>query len=189
MTLTGKVEAVLVGQAAQSLITTRQPEIALNFEGIVGDKHAGFTRRADGRVPHFPRGTLIRNERQVTLVSVEELAEVATALNVPEVLPEWLGANVLVSGIPRFTLLPIGARLFFANGAVLVVSGENEPCTGPGKVLQAHFPERIKSASQFPKAAIHKRGLLAVVELPGQLAAGESVRAKLPSQPAYSATD
>ena len=184
MTLNGKVETVLVGQAAQSLVTTRQPEIALNFEGVVGDKHAGFTRRADGRVPHFPRGTVIRNERQVTLVSVEELAEVAAALNVPEVLPEWLGANVLVGGLPRFTLLPIGTRLFFERGAVLVVSGENEPCTGPGHVLKAQFPE-LRSASQFPKAALHKRGVVAVVELPGTLAAGEGLRAELPSQPVY----
>lgn len=185
MTLSGQVEAVLVGQAAQSLITTRQPEILLNFEGVAGDKHAGFTRPADGRVPHFPRGTLIRNERQVTLVAVEELAEVAAALGVPEVLPEWLGANVLVSGLPRFTLLPIGTRLFFGRGAVLAVSGENEPCIGPGKVLQAQFPTLIKSASLFPKAALHKRGIVAMVELPGPLAAGEPVRAELPTQPAY----
>lgn len=185
MTLTGKVEAVLVGQTAHSLVTTRRPEVTLNFEGIVGDKHAGFTRQADGRVPHFPRGTLIRNERQVTLVSVEELAEVAATLGVSEVLPEWLGANVLVSGVPRFTLLPIGTRLFFTNGAVLVVSGENEPCTGPGKVLQAQFPELIKSASKFPKAALHKRGVLAVVELPGLLTTGEGVHTEFPSQPAY----
>lgn len=185
MTLNGKIEAVLVGQAAQSLVTTRQPQIELNFEGVMGDKHAGFTRRADGRVPHFPRGTVIRNERQVTLVSVEELVEVAATLNVPEVLPEWLGANVLVSGLPRLTLLPIGTRLFFSSGAVLVVSGENQPCTGPGKVIQAQYPQLIKSASLFPKAALHKRGLLAVVELPGQLAAGETVRAELPSQPGY----
>lgn len=185
MTLIGKVEAVLVGQAAQSLVTTRQAEIGLNFEGILGDKHAGFTRPADARVPHFPRGTIIRNERQVTLVSVEELAEVAAALNVPEVLPEWLGANVLVSGAPRFTLLPIGTRLFFGNGAVLVVSGENQPCTGPGKVLQAQYPHLIKSPSAFPKAALHKRGVLAMVELPGTLAAHEAVRVELPSQPTY----
>jgi hypothetical protein len=179
----GLIARVMVARDPGSLVSTSIPQTAVTFEGFDGDKHAGFTRGADGRTPHYPRGTRIRNDRQVSLVSVEDLAQIASGLGVPVVEPEWLGANLLVSGLPRFTLLPPATRLFFAEGVVLAVSGENEPCLGPGRVMAQHYPQL--TASRFPKAARHRRGVVAVVEKPGVIHAGEAVIARFPDVASY----
>ncbi len=170
----GMVLAVLVGRNKHSLVSVPQTEVNATFEGLEGDRHAGFTRPADARKPFYPRGTPIRNDRQVSLVAVEELAQVAQALELPEIRPEWLGANLLIGGIPALTLLPPHTRLFFEGGVVLLVSEENLPCSGPGKVLQTHFPEN-PHCKEFPRAALHKRGLVAVIERPGLIRLGEQV--------------
>ena len=79
--------------------------ITLNFAGIVGDCHSGLTRKSDSRTLRlYRRDTDIRNVRQLSLLSVEELAEVAAAMDIPEVKPEWVGANLVTSGIPDLTL-------------------------------------------------------------------------------------
>lgn len=171
---TGTVLAVLVSRDKHSLVSTPQAEVNATFEGLEGDLHAGITRPSDGRKPFYPRGTLIRNDRQVSLVAAEELAEVAQALNLPEIRPEWLGANLLIGGLPALTLLPSGTRLFFSGGAVLLISDENLPCVGPAKVIQARFPQN-PHCKDFPRAALHKRGLVAVVERPGLIRVGDSV--------------
>ncbi|MEW5872952.1 MAG: DinB family protein [Chloroflexota bacterium] len=179
---TGQVVAVLTGADPDSLVTARQPQVVVNFSGLEGDKHSGFTRPSDGRTPYYPRGTGIRNDRQVSIVSVEELEQVAAALGLPEILPEWLGANLLLSGIPNLTQLPTRTRLVFSHGVVLSVTGENLPCTGPGKVLQDHY-NQDGLATQFPQAAIQRRGLVAVVEKPGILWPGEQVEIERPALP------
>jgi len=133
--LNGRVEAVLVCESAESLESTRKVWIETSFAGVAGDKHGGVTASSGGRTPFYPRGTEIRNYRQASIISVEEMAEVARILSIPGVLPEWLGANLLVSGIPRLTQLPPFTRLFFEGGAVLLVERDNEPCPGPGRIL------------------------------------------------------
>ena len=138
------------------------------------------------RVPWFPKGTLIRNTRQLSLVSREELAEVARALGVPHVLASWLGANLELVGVPRLTQLPPGTRLFFPEEATLVVEGENQPCVGPGRVLEAHHPDLRGLASRFVKAAWRRRGLVGWVERPGLIRAGDEVRVMLPPPVTYS---
>ena len=50
----------------------------------------------------------IRNDRQISIVSAEELALIAKELHVPEVKPEWLGANLLISGIPNLSAPVMG---------------------------------------------------------------------------------
>jgi MOSC domain-containing protein YiiM len=152
--------------------------------GIEGDKHSGMTRLSDGRTPYYPRGTEIRNDRQVSLVSQEELAQVAAALDVPVIQPEWVGANLLLQHIPHLTQLPRGTRLVFARGAVLIVEGENLPCIGPGKILEAQYAREDLSAA-FPKAAMRKRGLVACVERAGDISEGDEVTAEIPAQVPY----
>jgi len=170
----GRAAGVYLGLEAKSLVTTRQDQVQVVFEGFAGDKHAGFTRPADSRTPQYPRGAPIRNERQVSIVSVEELRQIAAALGLPEILPEWLGANLALEGIPNLTQLPPGTRLYFPQQAALVVTAENRPCSGPGRVLQERY-QRPGLESAFPKAAMHRRGLVAVVERPGVIGAGDAV--------------
>ncbi len=183
--ITGKIVGLYLGLEAHTLVTTPCEQIVANFRGLEGDKHAGFTRGADSRTPYYKRGTEIRNVRQVSLVSIEDLADVAVAMKLPEVRPEWLGANVAVTGIPRFTLLPPNTRLIFSSGAVLSVSHENMPCVSPGEVIQDNHPERKGLKSLFPKAAIHKRGVVACVEIPGLISCHDEVQVDLAEQIPY----
>lgn len=182
------VRSKLAGRVAQCLIAdggdfrSRGVEaLDLDFAGIVGDIHAGVTRRAGSREPWYPRGTPIRNNRQVTLVSVAELAEIATAMELPRVAPEWIGANLVIDGIAALTSLPVGTRLFLAGGAVLFVEGENAPCRIAGRSIAEHCPGSEGLDLLFPKVAQHRRGLIASVERPGNVAEGQEVAVRMPA--------
>ena len=172
--ITGRVERVFVAREPDTLVSARVDNVNVLFGGFEGDKHASWTRRADARVPWYRRGTLIRNERQVSIVSSEELIQIALGLGVSEVRAEWLGANLELSGVAALTRLAPRTRLVFSSGAVLTVEGENMPCRGPGRAIQQAL--RIRGIeTRFPKVALHLRGIVATVELPGEIAEGDTV--------------
>jgi hypothetical protein len=179
--LTATVTWLAVGDQAETFVTRPVSTVELDWTGIVGDGHAGLTRKADVRIPHYPRGSVVRNERQVTVVAADQLAEVATTLALPEIRPEWLGANMMLAGIPHLTLLPPATRLIFASGAALVVDWENQPCTGPGGVIATHYGD-ASLRSRFVKAALEKRGFTAWVERTGSIAVGDAVQVVMPPQ-------
>lgn len=181
----GTVVCALLGLNRDSLVTTPFDQVEVTLEGFNGDRHAGLTRPSDSRKPYYPRGTIVRNDRQVSILSVEEMEEVARGMGLPEIRPEWLGANLLLRGIPDLTRLPPSSRLFFEHGAALYVSGENKPCIHPGNVIQERFPDRVDLAAAFTKAAMHLRGLVAVVEKPGRITVGEAVTVKIPTNYRY----
>ena len=183
----GTIQALLLCLDPHSLVSTRVHEAEAGFEGLVGDKHAGLTKLSDSRTPFYSPGTVIRNYRQITIVSMEELAQVASALNLPEIKPEWLGANLALEGVPDFTLLPPTSRIFFPRGAVLSLTGENLPCKNPGRVIQEQYPGRPDLVEGFVKAAMHKRGVVAVVEKPGLLEDGDEVKFMVPGHYRYNA--
>ncbi len=189
----GTVTHVLVGENRDkvehdpdALITTVCPGARVTMEGFDGDKHAGFTRLSDSRTPHYPLGTEIRNNRQVSIVSIEELTLIATTMGVPAVLPQWLGANLAVRRIPDLTHLPPSTRLFFSQDAVLVVEGPNMPCLYPGKVLQRQYSGIPGLSTLFPKAAINRRGVVAWVERPGMICEADEMRVSIPPRVIYS---
>ena len=127
MELQGQVQALYVGDA-KGLEKTPCQMLNFTLEVIIGDKHAGFTKKADGRNPEYQRGTMMRNDRQWSAVAPDELAEAAQLMGIEQIESGWVGANLAFSGIPNFTLLPKGTKLLFPSGAVLVVEGENMPC-------------------------------------------------------------
>jgi hypothetical protein len=184
--LTGTITGVYLGQHRHTLESSRVPGVQVTFEGFEGDNHAGLTRLSDVRVPHYPRRTVIRNTRQFSLLSLEELAEIAAAMQVPKVLPEWVGANLAMQGIPNLTMLPPSTRIFFPGEAVLVVDAENLPCTVAGEAVQQHYPDVPKLTQRFPKAAMHKRGVVGWVEREGYIAEGDTVWLLLPPSVTYS---
>ncbi len=183
--LNGVVSGLYLGLQAGTHITTPQSQVKASFAGFNGDQHAGLTHKSDSRTPFYKHGTLIRNERQVTIVSSAELALVASELSIPEILPEWIGANLLIDGIPHLTLLPMGTRLFFAGGVVLISTGENQPCTVAGRAIEQQVGQP-GLAQLFPKAALHRRGLTATVERPGLIRFGDPVIVEVYAQPPYS---
>ena len=71
-------------------------EAFLSFEGMKGEAHAGLTRPSCSRVvTQHPRGTPIRNTRQLSIVSAEELAATAQAMGLDAIDPAWVGASVV----------------------------------------------------------------------------------------------
>lgn len=180
----GKITQLLLsGDRKATLEKSAIGSLDLRFDGIVGDFHDGLTRKSDSRtLKQYPRNTDIRNVRQVTIVSEEELSDISTAMGIPEVKAEWLGANLVTSGIPDLTLLTPSTRMQFPSGATLVVDMENHPCRQVADVISKHHPEQIAG---FVKAAMNKRGLTAWVEREGLIKAGDDIVVWIPQQRIY----
>ena len=186
MTLNGTVQAVLLTQDPHLQGSVRKAAVTADLRGLVGDKHFGMTYASDAHVQnHYPLGTEIRNDRQITIISAEEMAAVAADLNISEIKPEWMCANLLLQGIPNLTQLPPSTRLIFSQGAVVVIYLENLPCGNVGGIIQRRYG-RPGLSEQFVKVCLHKRGLLACVERAGIIAAGDTFRAEIPEQVVYS---
>lgn len=158
-------------------------EMPLTFAGFAGEVHAGLTRPSCSRVTaQYPRGTEIRNTRQVSLVSAEEMAEVAAELGLDTFDYAWAGAGVAIAGIPDFTHLPPSSRLQGEGGATLVVDMENQPCIEVARTIETARPGHGKA---FKAAAKGRRGVTAWVEREGTLRLGERVRLHVPAQRAW----
>jgi hypothetical protein len=183
--LAGVVAGLFRTREPRSFETSPVEQLALGFEGIAGDRHGGFTRRSGGREPWYPRGTEMRNERQLSILSPDDLVDIAAGMDVPDVRPEWIGGNILISGIPRLTLLPPRTCLFFAGGVTIRVDGLNVPCRSSGRSVATRYPGREGLDIAFVRAARRSRGLVGWVEKPGTIAAGEAVEARVPEQWIY----
>ena len=162
-------------------------ELQLGFDGIAGDFHAGQTRRSGGREPWYPRGTEIRNERQLSMVAADELAQAAANMGVAGIRPEWIGANLVIEGVPNLSMLPARTLLFFKDGVTLKIDGQNAPCRLAGRSVaeNAGLADVEAGALTFPKAAKRLRGLVAWVEKPGRITAGEEISVRVPEQWIY----
>ena len=180
----GRVDLLLANPDRKSGLEKRVvPELNLLFSGIDQDCHGGLTRPSDSQMlKQFKRGTEVKNARQVSILSIGELADIAAAMAIPEVKPEWLGANLVTRGIPDLTLLPPSTRLQFPSGAMIVVDIENVPCRYPAAVIDRHYPEH---AMGFVKAAKHKRGVVGWIEAEGVIRAGDAITIWLPPQRTY----
>lgn len=169
-----------VADRASSLAAEPLSEVAVSYAGIAGEEHAGLTRPSCSRVvAQYPKGTEIRNVRQFSVLSVEELAAIAAKMGVERIDPAWVGASLVVEGIPDFTHLPPSSRLQGPDGVTLVVDMENRPCHLPAKVIDAHLPG---VGGRFKAAAQGRRGVTAWVEREGVLRLGEMLRLHVPDQ-------
>ena len=112
--------------------------------------------------------------RQLSLLSIEELAEIADAMGIPKVKPEWVGANLVTVRHSRsHTCCRRRRACSFPSGATLVVDLENAPCRFVADVIAKHHPEAAVALDQG--AATHKRGVTAWVEREGGVAAGDAI--------------
>ncbi|MEX2518547.1 MAG: sulfurase [Paracoccaceae bacterium] len=154
--------------------------LALGYDGASGECHGGRTRPSCSRVKlQYERGTEIANARQLSLLSVEDLSASAAAMGIGAILPEWTGANIIIEGIPDFTLIPPSSRLIFESGASVVNDMENGPCKFVAEVIERHHPGKGLS---FPAKAMNRRGVCGWVERPGEIALGMKVRLHIPPQ-------
>ena len=186
--LAAKAAALYVAPA-DHFQTRPVDELLLDFDGIAGDFHAGPTRRSGGREPWYPRGTEMRNERQLSIVAADELAVVAQRMGLAEIRPEWIGANLVIEGVPNLSMLPAGTLLFFKGGVTIKVDAQNGPCRIAGRSIaeNAGMADVEAGALLFPKVAKRLRGVVAWVEKPGTVMAGEEISVRVPEQWIYSA--
>ncbi|MCX7888738.1 MAG: MOSC domain-containing protein [Rhodobacteraceae bacterium] len=158
-------------------------EMPVTLAGFSAEIHAGLTRPSCTRVRDLhPVGTEIRNVRQLTVVSAEELEAIAAALGLEAVDPGWLGASMVVRGIPDFTHVPPSSRLQNATGATIVVDMENRPCTQVARTIETGRPGHGKA---FKAAAEGRRGVTAWVEREGVFRIGDRLRLFVPAQRAW----
>jgi len=184
--IVGRVAGVFVAHG-EDFVTEAADALQLGFTGIERDVHAGHTRRSGGREPWYPRGTEMRNERQLSIVAADELATVARRMGLAEIRPQWIGANLVLDDVPRLSMLPSGTLLFFENGATIKVDAQNGPCRIAGKSIAEHagMADVTGGALLFAKMAKRLRGLVAWVEKPGAVTRGEAVSVRVPEQWIY----
>lgn len=169
-----------VADRGRSLRAQPAPTLRLTLAGPEGEAHGGLTRPACSRVAALhPRGTEIRNTRQLSILSAEELAVIAADMGMDALDPALLGATAVVSGLPDLTHLPPGARLQAASGATVVVDMENLPCHLPAREIEAETPG---FGARFKLAAKGRRGVTGWVERAGDWRLGDRLRLFVPAQ-------
>lgn len=166
-----------------ALESTSLPSLRAGFDGPEGEAHGGLTRPSCSRVlALYPRNTEIRNTRQLSILSAEDLAAIAAEMGLTALDPALLGASMVISGIPDFSHLPPSSRLQGAGGATLVVDMNNRPCTLPARPIENRHPG---FGATFKPAAAGRRGITAWVEREGVFTLGETVRLFIPDQPRW----
>ncbi len=163
--------------------------IMAELDGIVGDHHKSYTREAWANGDKQAEGTIRRNERQWSAVSVEELADVGLAMDLTEpISADSVGANLCLKGVADLSRLRKGTLMQFPSGAELMVEEYNPPCHYMGKKLaECHTTKSGEplSSTAFSKAAKLKRGLVGVIEAAGVINAGDEVTVVLYEHPSW----
>lgn len=186
----GTVSRVLQAKGGD-FVSKEVSSLPLSFGGIAGDFHEGLTRKSGGREPWYKRGTKMRNERQLSILSEEELVEIACNMDLDKVDAGWIGANLIFEGIPNLSYLPPRTLIMFENGTTLRIDGYNAPCRLAGGSIAKHIgqdvddPTRTDTALKFKDAAHMKRGLVAWVECEGEIRAGDTFTARIWEQWIY----
>jgi len=184
-TVTGKVVSVHAGNK-EDLSKDKRESLTAEIGGFAGDKHHGPVRTAYAG-DWEPEGTTRRNERQWSGVSVEELAYITQRLDLTEsLMPDTLGANLCVEGIPEFSLLPKGTKLVFPSGAVLLIEENNPPCADMGAQIAAKHSTRSDKSlaeNEWLRPASGRRGVVGVVDVPGVIKAGDEVEIRIYEEP------
>lgn len=168
-----------------SALPSRSVEaLELGFDGPLGESHSGLTRLSCSRVTGlYPRNTPIRNVRQLSVLSAEELEVIAQKMGLEALDPALVGASLVLRGLPDFTHLPPSSRLLAESGACLTVDMENRPCTLPARPIET---QHQGYGAKFKSAAKGRRGVTAWVEAEGRVAVGDRLRLFIPDQPAWS---
>jgi hypothetical protein len=182
--LTGRVIYLGVNPSRETgHVSGAVERVSARFAGFLGEAHSGLTRLSCARVVgQYEKGTEIRNTRQISILSREDLVVTAEALGIAVLPAEWVGASMVVEGIPDFTLIPPSSRLIFEGGVSLTVDMENAPCSIPAAEIERHHPGVGK---RYRTAAKHHRGVTAWVEREGEIGIGETVRLHVPPQRLY----
>ena len=173
-------------QGDDYFVTEPRGELELNTQGVVGDRHYGYEAISGGRFTSlYKRGTFVRNNRQWSAISSQEVDEISRNLGIEgKLTPELLGINLLIEGVERLSELPPMTYLVFSQhdeftprsegDVVLVVYGQALPCTVAGKALVEPCGD-ASLEKRFPKGALGLRGTTGWVEKGGVIRPNYSV--------------
>ena len=176
--LEGDVVSVFVG-AGGTLGKCSESRLEFAFDGVVGDRHRGLTRKTWELTDKQPSGTERRNERQWSAVAQEDLDQASQVLSLAHPLSAGdVAVNLSILGIPDFSRLPRGTTLTFEKGVVLMVEEYNPPCSRMARYIsEGHETTHggVLGETDFIEASKFSRGLVGVVEVPGVVSVGEGV--------------
>lgn len=179
----------VVEDSSKNLRSKSVKSFELTYAGQAEECHAGMTRPSCSRVLDlYPRGTDIRNVRQLSVVSEEELNLIATKLGVDSIDPSSIGASMVVSGIPDFTHIPPASRLqVVGSGTTVCVDMENRPCIFSARVVAEDRPlsPADNIAKRFKEYSWGMRGVTAWVEREGGISIGDEIKLYIPDQVAW----
>lgn len=185
--LTAKTVSVHSG-SNDDLSKEAHESIQVELDGIVGDRHRSYVRNT-WKGDKQPFGTIRRNERQWSAVSVDELSDISEAMDLKvSITAASVGANLCIDGIPELSHLPKGTLLKFPSGAELIVEEFNPPCADMSKIQASLHETRSGtpvSDTAFSKAAKLSRGVVGVVEAAGVINAGDEVTVVLYETPSW----
>jgi MOSC domain-containing protein YiiM len=170
--------AGLFASSASGSVKEPASQLTLTFAGVLDDGHAGMTRPAGVREPAFKRGHEIANMRQLSLVSMEELADAASLMGLARIDPGWIAANIAIEGAGPITQFPSGTIIRFQpSQASIYVTGLNTPCTFAAKLIAKAGRHPAADTASFVRHATGRRGLVGIVYAAGVISVGDSVEA------------
>jgi hypothetical protein len=173
----------VVPKLAKGIRAEAREELFASYAGFEEDVHAGVTRPSCVRMTAtYPKGTEIRNVRQLSILSAEEMTLIAADMGLDALDPIHLGVSIVIKGIPDFTHIPPNSRLQADSGATITIDMENRPCVLPAREIEQDSPGH---GPKFKAAAKDRRGVTAWIEREGVLKLGDELRLFIPDQPAW----
>ena len=165
---------VAVNRSARRGFGKEPQQFVRLFEGvgIEGDVHGEL---ASGSLKRRLRAPFGKNLRQVHLIDIEFLAEMAAAGFA--LGPGELGENITVSGA-TLMLLPLRTRLSIGSSVLIELTGLRYPCAKVNKHRDGLLPlllDRQKGRKARPKC-----GVMAIVQAGGEIRPGDGIRIHLP---------
>jgi hypothetical protein len=143
--------------------------------GVEGDAHQGETVKHRVRVRRNP---LEPNLRQVHLIHAElydELGQAGFTVSAGQ-----MGENVTTRGLDLLGL-PVGARLYLGDSAIVEVTGLRNPC----HQLDGIQPGLMEATlDRDPEGnLVRKAGIMGIVVEAGTVRPGDGIRVELPPEP------
>jgi len=161
------------------------------------DRHFGDMRVARNyQIGKKWAGRYVRNERQVSIATLQDLESIASKLELTEIIldrgisigrfmSQALAVNVVISGADDLTeYLGPGTKLFCGDeetGTILGISEAHLPCSKPALTIARSLNLEIRELKgRFKDVAKTRRGYVASVYSPGIIALEDSLDAQLP---------
>ncbi|KYH01772.1 MOSC domain-containing protein [Bradyrhizobium sp. DOA1] len=172
LSLEGKVAAVAADPGHHFSKPVQDRIVLVEGHGVQGDAHAGAFVRHRYLARRRPRRP---NLRQVHLIPAELFASLAEAGF--EVAAGDMGENITTTGLD-LERMPLGTLIELGPTAIVELTGLRTPCVLIDRFRSGLKRQVLSSGDTGPP---FKSGVLGVVRAGGMVAAGDIVRARLPS--------